>query len=65
MNGDPMSGSESDRAEYLAEIMNMIAQDVEDRRAQRLAEFLETRDSKAIVLGVAGSDSMIGTLDLP
>lgn len=60
---DPMLGDESQRQAYLQQINELIAQDVEQRRAQRLAEFQGTRDSKAVILGVTGtSDSDISAV---
>jgi hypothetical protein len=66
MNGDesdPMLGSEEDRQAYFQKITGMIEQDVEERRAQRLAAFKGTRDSPAVVIGEVGtSDSLVRSL---
>ncbi len=63
MNGDdPMTGSESERAQYLQEINDMIAQDVEQRRQQRIAEFNQNIDTKAVIVGVTGAEGLIGAV---
>lgn len=60
---DPMNGDEAQRRAYLQQINDMIAQDVEERKAQRFAEFQQSRDSKAVILGVTGtSDSDISAV---
>ncbi len=59
---DPMLGSESERVQYLEEINDMIAQDVEQRRQQRMAEFQNSRDTKAVIVGVTGSEGLIGAV---
>ncbi len=60
---DPMLGTEEQRQQYLQQINDMIAQDVEQRRAQRVADFQRGIDSKAVIVGVTGSDSLIGAVD--
>ncbi len=59
---DPMTGSEAERAQYLQEINDMITQDVEQRRQQRMAEFQQTRDTKAVIVGVTGAEGLIGAV---
>ncbi len=60
---DPMLGTEEQRQQYLQQIDDMIAQDVEQRKAQRIADFQRGIDSKAVITGVTGSDSLIGAVD--
>ncbi len=60
---DPMLGTEEQRQQYLQQINDMIAQDVEQRRAQRIADFQRGIDSKAVITGVTGSGSLIGAVD--
>ncbi len=60
---DPMLGTEVQRQQYLQQINEMITQDVEERRAQRIAEFQRGIDSKSIITGVTGSNSFIGAID--
>ncbi len=60
---DPMLGDEDTRKQYLQNINDMIAQDVEQRRAQRMAEFQNSRESKAVIIGMTGvGDGLIGAL---
>ncbi len=60
---DPMQGSDEERNQYLQEINDMIAQDVEERKQQRLNEFLKGRDSKAVIVGVTGvGDGLINAV---
>jgi hypothetical protein len=66
MNGqdDPMNGSPEERDAYLRQISDMIDQDIEQRRAQRLAEFQQTREQPAVLLGsTGGQDSIIQSID--
>ncbi len=60
---DPMLGTDEQRQQYLQQINDMITQDVEQRRAQRIADFQRGIDSKAIILGTTGSNSFIGAVD--
>lgn len=60
---DPMLGSDEERAAYVNKITAMIAQDVEQRRAQRQAEFRASQEGKAVIVGVTGANSLIGALD--
>ncbi len=60
---DPMLGSDEQRQQYVQQINDMIAQDVEQRKSQRIAEFQRGIDSKAIILGTTGSNSFIGAVD--
>ncbi len=60
---DPMMGTELQRQQYLQQINDMIAQDVEERRSQRIADFQRGIDSKAVITGVTGSNSSIGAVD--
>ncbi len=64
MNGDdPMNGDEDTRQQYLQQINDMIAQDVEERRNQRIAEFQKTRESKAVIIGMTGTeDGLVGAI---
>ncbi len=63
MNGDdPMLGSQDERDQYLQEINDMIAQDVEQSRQQRISEFQQTRDTKAVIVGVTGAEGLIGAV---
>ena len=61
---DPMLGSAEEQKAYIAKINDMIQQDVEERRASRIAEFQRTRDSKAVILGASGtSGGLISSID--
>lgn len=51
---DPMLGSDAVRADYIQRIDDMIQQDIEQRRAQRLSEFQKTRESPAVLQGASG-----------
>ncbi len=63
MNGDdPMLGSADERSQYLEEINDMISQDVEQRRQQRISEFNQNIDTKAVIVGVTGSEGLIGAV---
>ncbi len=66
MNGEnPMFGSEEERAAYQSKIMDIIQQDIEQRRQQRMAEFLKTRETSAVIQGSVGTpDSLIQALDV-
>jgi hypothetical protein len=56
MNGqDPMLGSADEQKAYRQQITDMIQQDVEQRRAQRIAEFQNSRQSRAVILGMTGT----------
>ncbi len=60
---DPMLGDEDTRQQYLQQINDMIAQDVEERRNQRMAEFQKTRESKAVIIGMTGTeDGLVGAI---
>ncbi len=60
---DPMMGDEDTRQQYLQQINDMIAQDVEERRNQRMAEFQKTRESKAVIIGMTGTeDGLVGAI---
>lgn len=60
---DPMMGDEGTRQQYLAQINDMISQDVEERRNQRIAEFQKTRESKAVIIGMTGTeDGLVGAI---
>ncbi len=59
---DPMQGSDEEREQYLQEINDMIAQDVEERRQQRIAEFQSGIDTKAVIVGVTGAEGLIGAV---
>ncbi len=60
---DPMMGTDEQRKQYLQQINDMISQDVEERRSQRIVEFQRGIDSKAVITGVTGSNSFIGAVD--
>ncbi len=60
---DPMLGDDDTRQQYLQQINDMIAQDVEERRNQRMAEFQKTRESKAVIIGMTGTeDGLVGAI---
>lgn len=60
MNDDPMLGSREQQAAYRQQILDAIQEDVEQRKQQRLAEFLRTRESPAVIQGATGTaDSLI------
>ncbi len=60
---DPMMGDEDTRQQYLQQINDMITQDVEERRNQRFAEFQKTRESKAVIIGMTGTeDGLVGAI---
>ncbi len=60
---DPMLGDEDTRQQYLQQINDMITQDVEERRDQRIAEFQKTRESKAVIIGMTGTeDGLVGAI---
>lgn len=60
---DPMLGSADEQAAYRQKINDMIQQDIEQRKAQRLAEFQRTRETKAVVEGMIGtSDGISGAV---
>ncbi len=60
---DPMLGDEDTRQQYLQQINDMIAQDVDERRSQRMAEFQKTRESKAVIIGMTGTeDGLVGAI---
>ncbi len=60
---DPMNGDDDTRQQYLQQINDMIAQDVEERRNQRMAEFQKTRESKAVIIGMTGTeDGLVGAI---
>ncbi len=62
-DGDPMLGDDDTRQQYLQQITDMIAQDVEERRNQRMAEFQKTRESKAVIIGMTGTeDGLVGAI---
>lgn len=52
---DPMLGSADEQKAYRQQIADMIQQDVEQRRAQRIAEFQGSRQSKAVIIGMTGT----------
>ncbi len=63
IDNDPMNGDEDTRQQYLQQINDMIAQDVEERRNQRMAEFQKTRESKAVIIGMTGTeDGLVGAI---
>lgn len=57
-----MQGSDEERAAYMEKIVGMIAADIEQRRAQRLAEFQASKEQKAIIVGVTGADTLMGAV---
>ncbi len=60
---DPMLGDDDTRQQYLQQINDMIAQDVDERRNQRMAEFQKTRESKAVIIGMTGTeDGLVGAI---
>lgn len=60
---DPMLGSPEERSAYQQNIKDMIQQDIEQRRQQRLAEFLQTREAPAVIEGTVGTkDSLTQSL---
>jgi len=56
---DPMLGTDEEQAAYKRQIMDMIQQDIEERKAQRIAEFQRTRESPAVIQGVIGTQGSI------
>ena len=61
---DPMLGSEEERKAYLQKIDDMIQSDIEQRRAQRMTEFLKSRESPAVLQGASGvSGSIVQSID--
>ncbi len=52
---DPMLGSADEQAQYKQQILDMIQQDVDQRKQQRMTEFLRSRDSKAVIIGMTGT----------
>lgn len=61
---DPMLGSEEERSAYKQKIQEMIQQDIEQRKQQRLDEFKRSRESPAVIQGSVGStaDALIQAL---
>ena len=60
---DPMLGTDEEQAAYKEQIQQLIEQDLEQRRQQRMAEFLSTRESPAVIQGAVGTqDSLIQSL---
>jgi hypothetical protein len=60
---DPMLGTEQERDAYQQQILDLVEQDADQRRQQRLSDFLRTRDSPAVIQGVVGPpDSLIQAL---
>lgn len=61
---DPMLGSDEERKAYVAKIDEMIQQDIEQRKAERIAEFKRTRDSRGVLVGGNGmSNNLINAID--
>ena len=56
---DPMTGSAEEQAEYKRQIMDMIQQDIEERKQQRIAEFQATREAPAVIQGAVGTQGSI------
>lgn len=61
MNGDqdPLQGTLQEREDYVKQVFAMIEQDVEQRKAQRLAEFQKSRESKAVLVGGIGAEGSV------
>lgn len=61
---DPMLGSAEQQKAYIEKINEMIQQDVEERRAARIAEFQRTRDSRGVLVGgSATSNALINAIE--
>lgn len=61
---DPMEGSQEERIAYQQQIKEMIQQDIEQRRQQRLAEFLQTREAPAVIEGATGGiDALVQSVN--
>ena len=61
---DPMLGSAEEQKAYIAKINDMIQQDVEQRKSERIAEFQRTRDSKGVLLGGNGmSNNLVNAIN--
>ena len=56
---DPMTGSAEEQAAYKRQIMEMIQQDVDERKAQRIAEFQKSREAPAVIQGAVGTQGSI------
>lgn len=61
---DPMQGSPEQRRAYLDKINEMIQQDIEQRKAERLAEFKNSRDARGVLIGgSSGADPLINAIE--
>ena len=56
---DPMTGTPDEQAAYKRQIMDMIQQDIDERKAHRIAEFERTRESPAVIQGAVGTQGSI------
>ena len=60
---DPMLGTDAEQAAYKEQIQALIEQDLEQRRQERMAQFLSTREAPAVIQGAVGTqDSLIQAL---
>ena len=56
---DPMNGTDEEQVAYKQQIQNMIQQDIEERKKQRIVEFQATREAPAVIQGVIGTQGSI------